>query len=441
MKRDFYLQQLLERLGNGLIKVITGIRRCGKSYLVFTLFKNHLLGERGVPPERIITLALDDDSNSRLRNPRLLGEYLRERITSRNERFYVLIDEIQYCYRIKRDDIDESQVAPEDRDSLYITFYDVLNGLLHLGNVEVYVTGSNSRMLSDDVKTIFRGRGDEFRIHPFSFAEYHSCIQGDRLDEWDDYLTYGGMPLAVLERNEARRRTYLNSLYEEVYLKDLVERNDIRDLPLLESLLDVLSSSVGSLTNPTRLANALNSANRQKDTTANTIEQYIRHLTQAYLFSKARRYDVKGKKYLETPYKLYSEDVGIRNARLNWRQQERTHLMENVIYNELVRLGYAVDVGVVNVESRKGGVREMRQHEIDFVINQGFERIYIQSAFTMETEEKRNQEVLPFRHCRDAFRKVIVSGGTEKLWKDEEGFAHIGVVPFMLNAGEVLPST
>ena len=256
MKRDFYLQQLLERLGNGLIKVITGIRRCGKSYLVFTLFKNHLLGERGVPPERIITLALDDDSNSRLRNPRLLGEHLRERITSRNERFYVLIDEIQYCYRIKRDDIDESQVAPEDRDSLYITFYDVLNGLLHLGNVEVYVTGSNSRMLSDDVKTIFRGRGDEIRIHPFSFAEYHSCIQGDRLDEWDDYLTYGGMPLAVLERNEARRRTYLNSLYEEVYLKDLVERNDIRDLPLLESLLDVLSSSVGSLTNPTRPAAA-----------------------------------------------------------------------------------------------------------------------------------------------------------------------------------------
>lgn len=440
MERNFYLRQLLERLGNGLIKVVTGIRRCGKSYLVFTLFKNHLLEEQGVPPERIISLALDEDSNSSLRNPMLLGEYLRERITSKSERFYVLIDEIQYCYRVKRDGIDESQVAPEDRDPLYITFYDVLNGLLHMGNVEVYVTGSNSKMLSDDVKTIFRGRGDEIRVHPFSFAEYHSCMQGDRLDEWEDYLTYGGMPLAVLERNVSRRRAYLNNLYEEVYLKDLVERNKIRDIPLLENLLDVLSSSVGSLTNPTRLANALNSANRQNDTTANTIEQYIRHLMQAYLFSKAKRYDVKGKKYMETPYKLYSEDVGIRNARLNWRQQERTHLMENVIYNELVRQGYAVDVGFVNVDSRKDGVREIRQHKIDFVINQGFDRIYIQSAFALETDEKRNQELLPFRHCRDAFRKIIVSGGTEKLWKDDEGFVHIGVIPFLLNAAEVLPS-
>ena len=439
MERDFYLKQLLSRMGNNLIKVITGIRRCGKSYLVFTLFREHLLKEYGVPPERIITLALDDDANSELRNPLRLGTYLRERITNKSERFFVLIDEIQYCYRVKNTSIDEKQVAPEDRDSLYVTFYDVLNGLLRLGNVDVYVTGSNSKMLSDDVKTIFRGRGDEVRIHPFSFSEYFACVQGDKLDAWEDYLTYGGMPLAALEQDSARRRSYLTSLYEEVYLKDLVERNSIRDLPLLESLLDVLSSSIGSLTNPTRLANTINSMTGQKATTANTVEQYIRYLKQAFLFGKAKRYDIKGKKYLETPYKLYSEDVGVRNARLNWRQQERTHLMENIIYNELVRLGYAVDVGIVNVETRKNGVREIRQHEIDFVINQGFERIYIQSAFALETEEKREQELLPLRHCNDSFQKVIISGGNERLWKDEKGIAHIGVLPFLLNTATVLP--
>ena len=439
MKRDFYLNQLLSREGNGLIKVITGIRRSGKSYLVFTLFQDYLLKERGVPPERIITLALDDDSNSKLRHPLRLGQYLRERITNGFERFYVFIDEIQYCYRIKTDTMDEKKVAPEDRDSLFITFYEVLNGLLRLGNVDIYVTGSNSRMLSDDVKTIFRGRGDEVRIHPFSFAEYHACVQGDLYDCWEDYLSYGGMPLAVLERDVTKRRGYLVGLYEEVYLKDLVERNRIQDIPLLESLLDTLSSSVGSLTNPTRLANAINTMTRQKDTTANTIDQYIHYLMQAFLFGKAKRYDLKGKKYLETPYKFYSEDVGLRNARLNWRQQERPHLMENIIYNELVRLGYAVDVGIVSVETRKGGVREVRQHEIDFVVNQGFERVYIQSVFAMETEEKREQELLPFRHCRDAFQKVVVSGGNERLWKDEEGIAHIGIIPFLLDARSVLP--
>ncbi len=439
MERDLYLKQLLSRMGNGLIKVITGIRRCGKSYLVFTLFRNHLLKECNIPPERIITLALDDDTNSKLRNPLRLGKYLREHITNGSERFYVLIDEIQYCYRVKNASIDEKLVAPEDRDSLFITFYDVLNGLLRLENVDVYVTGSNSKMLSDDIKTIFRGRGDEIRIHPFSFSEYLACVKGDKLDAWEDYMAYGGMPLAVLEKNTARRRSYLAGLYEEVYLKDLMERNDIRNLQLLESLLDTLNSSIGSLTNPNRLANTINSITGQKDTTANTVEQYIRYLMQAFLFGKARRYDIKGKKYLETPYKLYSEDVGVRNARLNWRQQERTHLMENIIYNELVRLGYAVDVGIVNVETRKDGVRETRQHEIDFVINQGFERIYIQSAFAMETSEKRDSELLPFRHCRDSFLKVIVSGGNEKLWKDEEGVAHIGVLPFLLDASTVLP--
>ena len=431
MERNFYLRQLLERLGNGLIKVVTGIRRCGKSYLVFTLFKNHLLEEQGVPPERIISLALDEDSNSSLRNPMLLGEYLRERITSKSERFYVLIDEIQYCYRVKRDGIDESQVAPEDRDSLYITFYDVLNGLLHMGNVEVYVTGSNSKMLSDDVKTIFRGRGDEIRVHPFSFAEYHSCMQGDRLDEWEDYLTYGGMPLAVLERNVSRRRAYLNNLYEEVYLKDLVERNKIRDIPLLENLLDVLSSSVGSLTNPTRLANALNSANRQNDTTANTIEQYIRHLMQAYLFSKAKRYDVKGKKYMETPYKLYSEDVGIRNARLNWRQQERTHLMENVIFNELLYRGYTVDVGVIETREMKDGKSEYRQYEIDFIAANGNEKYYIQSAYELSTETKREQELQSLKRIDDSFQKIVIVKDDIMPYRDEKGIFYTGLFQFL----------
>ena len=431
MNRDRYLQKLLKRRGNGQIKVITGIRRCGKSYLLFNLFRNHLLDE-GVPASNIITLALDDDEHDKLRDPRKLGAFLRERIAGLSGKITILLDEIQYCHKVKRDDVDETIVAPEDRDSLYMTFYEVLNGLQRHDNIDIYVTGSNSKMLSDNVLTIFRGRGDEVRIHPFSFAEYYGCVGGDKTTAFQDYMAFGGMPLSVLQEDEQERRDYLVHLFSTVYVKDLLEHNDI-ELPwLLENLLDVLSSSIGSLTNPLKLVDTIHSVTGQS-VGRNTIDLYISYLQQAYLFKQAKRYDIKGKNYFATPYKLFAEDVGLRNARLNWRQQEQTHLMENILFNELRIRGYAVDVGVVPIETRKDGKREVRQHEIDFIVNRGFSRTYIQSAFALGTTEKEEQELLPFRHCRDAFRKIIVTGGSEKMWQDEQGVIHVGIIPFLLD--------
>ena len=431
MNSDKYLQIMLKRRGNGQIKVIKGIRRCGKSYLLFKLFLNHLL-EEGVPEGNIVSLALDNDENEALRNPRALGAFLRERIAGLSGQIYILLDEIQYCHKVKRDNVDAAAVAPEDRDSLYLTFYDVLNGLQRKDNVDIYVTGSNSKMLSDDVLTIFRGRGDEIRVHPFSFSEYLGCVGGDRSVAFSDYMVFGGMPLAVLEEDERERRDYLVRLYKTVYVKDILEHNGIEQPWLLERVLDILSSAIGSLTNPTKLADTIRSVAGQS-VGRNTVESYVTCLKQAYLFSEAKRYDVKGKRYLDTPYKLYAEDVGLRNARLNWRQQEQTHLMENVVFNELVRRGYSVDVGVVPIETRKDGRRETRQHEIDFIVNRGFSRTYIQSAFVLGTDEKEGHERLPLRHCRDAFRKIIVTGGSERLWQDDEGIVHVGVIPFLLD--------
>lgn len=431
MNRDRYLQKLLKRRGNGQIKIITGIRRCGKSYLLFNLFRNHLLDE-GVPASNIITLALDDDEHDKLRDPRKLGTFLREQIAGLSGKITILLDEIQYCHKVKRDDVDETIVAPEDRDSLYMTFYEVLNGLQRHDNIDIYVTGSNSKMLSDNVLTIFRGRGDEVRIHPFSFAEYYGCVGGDKTTAFQDYMAFGGMPLSVMQEDEQERRDYLVHLFSTVYVKDLLEHNDI-ELPwLLENLLDVLSSSIGSLTNPLKLVDTIHSVTGQS-VGRNTIDLYISYLQQAYLFKQAKRYDIKGKNYFATPYKLFAEDVGLRNARLNWRQQEQTHLMENILFNELRIRGYAVDVGVVPIETRKDGKREVRQHEIDFIVNRGFSRTYIQSAFALGTTEKEEQELLPFRHCRDAFRKIIVTGGSEKMWQDEQGVIHVGIIPFLLD--------
>ncbi|MBO4345256.1 MAG: ATP-binding protein [Victivallales bacterium] len=431
MDRDRYLQKLLKRIGNGQIKVITGIRRCGKSYLLFRLFRNRLL-EEGVPDGNIVTLALDDDEHEDLRDPRMLGAFLRERISKLSGKIFILLDEIQYCRKTRQSEIALSEIAPEDRESLYITFYDVLNGLQRRDNVDIYVTGSNSKMLSDDVLTIFRGRGDEIRLHPLSFSEYLPCHGGDRMSAFQDYMAFGGMPQAVLEQDEHERRDYLARLYKSVYIKDLLEHNNIGEPWLVESLLDVLSSSIGSLTNPTKLVDTIRSVTGHP-VGRNTIDTYVSYMRQAYLFHEARRYDVKGKKYLDTPYKLYAEDVGLRNARLNWRQQEPTHLMENVLFNELIRRGYAVDVGVVSIESKANGQRQVRKHEIDFIVNRGFSRTYIQSAFAIATSEKEQQELLPFRHCRDAFRKIIVTGGNERMWQDEQGIIHVGVIPFLLD--------
>ena len=303
-------------------------------------------------------------------------------------------------------------------------------------NVDIYVTGSNSKMLSDDVLTIFRGRGDELRMHPLSFAEYLPCHGDDRSEAFEDYMTFGGMPQAVLDPDEASRRDYLSHLFRTVYIRDLLEHNKLKFPWLLERLLEVISSSVGSLTNPQKLTDTIRSVTGQ-DVGRNAVDNYLGYLQQAFLSHEAKRYDVKGKKYLDSPYKLYAEDVGLRNAILNWRQQEPTHLMENIIYNELILRGYSVDVGVVPIELRKDGQRELRRHEIDFIVSRGFSRTYIQSAFAPPTAEKAEQEVLPLMHCRDSFKKIIVSGGSERKWQDEQGIIHIGIIPFLLDESVV----
>lgn len=431
IKREIYLNQLVSRINNGLIKIITGIRRCGKSYLLFNIFYEYLLSQ-GVKAENIIRIALDNDDFIDLRNPLRLKKYIQERIYNQSEHFFIFIDEIQFCYKIKKDDIDEKFVAPEDRDSLYITFYNVLNSFLSHKNIDIYITGSNSKMLSSDIASIFRGRGDCIQVHPLSFAEYYSFCGGDKSDAWENYSVYGGMPQAVLEANESRKRSYLVNLFENVYLKDIVERYKLADDILIENIINVLSSSIGSLTNPHKLVNTLSSVCKIK-TSDVTLNRYLNILTESFLFSKVNRYDVKGKKYFNTPNKYYAEDTGLRNAKLNWRQQEKTHLMENILFNELKIRGYSVDVGVVGIDTINAEKRQLINHEIDFIVNTGFKQIYIQSAFALLNAEKENQELLPLRHCKNSFEKYVITGSNEKKWIDEDGIIHIGIIPFLLD--------
>ena len=336
IKRDLYLGKLISAKHDGFVKIITGIRRCGKSFLLTKLFRRHLV-ESGVPSSRIIMVDLDDDKNERLRDPRRLSEWVRRRIRSKASRYYLFIDEIQMC--------EEVPIVVEGSETK-LTFYDVLNGLLKYPRLDIYVTGSNSKMLSSDIATNFRDRGEEIRLHPLSFAEFRQVVKKDEYSAFREYLVYGGMPLCVLKRTESEKRLYLKSLFEKVYLKDVVEHNNVRDRSVLESILDLLSSSVGSLTNSNKLAQQLNSQQGLK-TNSPTVTRQIGYLRDAFLFSKVDRYDVQGKRYLDYPSKFYCEDVGLRNVRLNFREFEDAHLMENVIYNELVARGYAVDVGVV----------------------------------------------------------------------------------------------
>lgn len=430
IQRNIYLEQLISRMHNGLIKIITGIRRCGKSYLLFNIFGNYLL-ENGVKENNIIKIALDDIDFAEYRNPLKLKDYISNRIGNSSERFYIFIDEIQLCYRIRKDDIDETKIVPEDLDSLYISFYDILNSLLAKNNLDIYITGSNSKMLSSDILTVFRGRGDCIQVHPLSFSEFYSFCGGDKSDAWENYMTYGGMPQAVLTDDERRKRTYLIDLFENVYLKDIVERRKLDNDGLLSNIVDVLCSAIGSLTNPHKLVNTLSSVCNIK-TSDHTLNKYLNLLTEAFLFSKINRYDIKGKKYFNTPSKYYAEDAGLRNARLNWRQQEKTHIMENILFNELNLRGYPVDIGIVGIDTYSNNKRQLIQHEIDFIINNGFKQIYIQSAFALTDREKENQELLPLRHCRDSFIKYIVTGGNEKKWIDDKGIIHIGIIPFLL---------
>lgn len=424
-----YLEQLKVKRHSRKVKVITGIRRCGKSFLLFNIYKRWLL-DNGVKTSQIIEIALDRKDNIRLRNPNILYDYVKGCITS-EEQYYLFIDEIQLSVKIKNEDLDENLVAPDDQELLYTTFYDILNDLMALPNLDIYVTGSNSKMLSKDIVTNFRDRSSDIHIYPLSFSEYYTVSGLEKSEAFEEYLMYGGMPLAVLEPDEREKRKYLTSLFKNVYLKDIVERYKLKDDIILDALVDALSSSIGSLSNPHKLANTASSTMSHK-TSDHTIRNYISYLEDAFLFASAKRFNVKGRKYFDNIQKFYATDVGLRNAKLNFRQQERSHLMENVIYNELVMRGYSVDVGVVEKTITIEGKRRQSQYEIDFVVNTGVQKVYIQSALNVDTEEKKEQETFSLKNTGDFFRKIVILDGNQRLWTDEDGVSYIGVIPFLL---------
>lgn len=419
IKRDAYLQRLIDKKENGLIKVITGIRRCGKSYLLFYLYHDYLISQ-GIDEEQIIQIPLDDDLFVQYRNPQQLSQYIRSKIID-GKMNYIFIDEVQYA--ISKEEL---------RNSNEIRLYNVLNGLLRLRNVDIYVTGSNSKLLTKDVLTAFRGRGDEVRVYPLSFKEYYTFVGGDKSDAYEEYALYGGMPLVLSKKNDIDKTQYLQSLFDEVYFKDINERYEIELKDVLEELTDDLCSSIGSLTNASKIARTLQSVKNVK-VSSNTVSKYLDYLVESFLFNVAKRYDIKGKKYFEYPSKYYCTDVGLRNTRLNFRQQEETHIMENIIYNELLCRGYSVDVGVVEIVKTNDGKRTKSQVEIDFVVNAGSKRYYIQSALNVSDEDKMNTELRPLKNTNDFFRKIIVSKTSMKPWNDEDGILHLGLYDFLLN--------
>lgn len=436
IQRNEYVERLFAKSWNGKVKIITGIRRCGKSYLLSRLYKQFLIN-KGVAEDCFVEIDLEDDSNAAYRNPQVLSEYVRAKCKNKRRKYYVFIDEIQRCSKVLAPNVDLSRVAEEDRELLYITFYDILNGLRKQPNIDVYVTGSNSKMLSSDIVTYFRDRGSEIKVYPLSFAEYYAYAGMDKRDALDRYLEFGGMPLAVLEPNEQEKRIYLAGLHKNVYMKDIVERHKLKDDVIIDALTDAVYSSIGSLSNPYKFANTITSVMAHK-TTDKTIKGYLEYLEDAYLISHAERYDVKGKRYFENIKKYYAMDLGLRNARLNFRQQERSHLMENMIYNELIRRGYRVDVGVVEVERVVDGKRQQSQYEIDFIVNTGSEQLYIQSALNVDTKEKMEQETFSLRNIRDSFRKIVILDGNTHPWMNDEGVTFMGVIPFLLGIDKAL---
>ena len=423
IKRDTYLNQLISYRFDGLVKVITGIRRCGKSYLLKTLYKDYLLNQH-VKEEQIISIELDLVKDIQFRDPLHLSSYIREKLSETTEEHYLFIDEIQMSDEVPN---------PYNPEGKKISFYDALNDLRSIPNLDVYVTGSNSKMLSSDILTEFRGRSDEIRVHPLSFSEYYSAVGGDKNEAFDDYAFYGGMPLILSRPNDGAKMNYLKSLFSEVYLKDIVERKKIERQDILEQILDLLCSSIGSLTNPAKLANTLQ-YKQGISVSPNTIRAYIGHLEDAFLFSESKRYDVKGKAYFDSPNKYYSEDIGLRNARIGFRQQEMTHIMENVLYNELMIRQFSVDVGVVYArEKNEKGNSVRTAREIDFVVNSGGKRSYIQSAYAMPTEEKTEIELRPFSLTGDSFPKILVRRDIGKRWYDDYGVLHINLIDFLLD--------
>lgn len=409
IRRDIYLKKLINRMHNGMIKVVTGIRRSGKSYLLFTIFKDYLLS-KGVDENHIISIELDRLENKKYRNPYVILEQIRSQLIDSKD-YYIFLDEVQ----------------------LLDQFEDVLNSLLHIKNVDVYVTGSNSKFLSKDIITEFRGRGDEVHVYPVSFREYMTVFNGDKYEGWSSYVRFGGLPLTVTMNSDEQRVEYLTRLFEETYIKDIIERNHIEKKQELNDLINVLASGIGSLTNPSKIVATFNSV-IQSDISLNTVRSYIEYLEDAFIISEANRYDVKGRKYIGTPLKYYFEDVGLRNARLGFRQVEETHLMENIIYNELRVRGFSVDVGVVMKRKRtKAGVQEKKQLEIDFIANQGSRRYYIQSAFSIPDEEKREQEKASLINVGDSFKKIIIVKDVVKPWHDDDGILTISLYDFLLD--------
>ncbi len=421
--RDQYLRQLIAKKENGLIKVITGIRRCGKSYLLFEIYRDYLKSI-GVDDDHIIGLSLDDDENIRYRNPLELGKHIRSLLTDKDKTYYIFLDEIQKVKEVQNPYLDDENEK--------VGFVDVLLGLMKIKNVDVYVTGSNSKMLSSDIITEFRGRGDEIRMHPLSFAEFSAAFEGDKRDAWLEYYTYGGMPYILSLKDHQSKSRYLKTLFQNIYVKDILERHKLHSPAVLDDLLDVVSSSVGSLTNPQKLADTFKSVKRMT-VSDDSIARYLEYFIDAFMLSKAQRYDVKGRKYIGSPLKYYYADIGLRNARLNFRQTEETHLMENIIYNELVMRGFAVDVGVVeyNYKDSKGKSKKTNL-EIDFVASEGNRKYYIQCALSVGEEEKRRQEVRPYLNVADSFRKIVVVKDRIIPWHDENGILYIGLEKFLL---------
>ncbi|MBO8428110.1 MAG: ATP-binding protein [Firmicutes bacterium] len=413
IKRDIYLQKIIDRMNNGMIKVITGIRRCGKSYLLFEIFYKYLL-EHGVTNSHIIALQLDDRLNIKYRNPDELCDFIHSKIID-FQKYYILLDEVQ----------------------LVQNFEEVLISFLHIQNVDIYVTGSNAKFLSSDIITEFRGRGEQIYLSPLSFREFFSASQFEYEDAYNEYSMFGGMPYLLFCKNDEQKISYLNNLFKETYIKDIVNRYNLRNIDVLEDVLNIISSSIGSLTNPNKLSNSFKSIKNQI-VAPNTINQYLEYCVDSFLIRKAYRYDVKGKKYIDTPLKYYFTDIGLRNARLGFRQQEESHIMENIIYNELIIRGYNVDVGVITISEKNENNNYVRkQIEVDFVCNLGYERYYIQSALNIDSIKKRVQEERPLIKIDDSFRKIIIVKNNIKKWKDDNGVLFLGLKEFLLNPDSI----
>ena len=419
IKRNRYLERLISRMNNGMIKVVTGIRRCGKTYLWFHLFYDYLV-QSGVPEDNIITVPLDDDDYAEYTDPGRLYDYIKSKLTDPKQKYYVFIDEAQYA--ITREEMKNPDIP--------IRLYGVLNGLLRKENVDVYVTGSNSKFLSTDIMTEFRGRGDEVHIAPLSFSEFVPAFDGDKMEAWRDYTYYGGMPRILMEKDDQAKTAYLDRLNKEIYVKDITERYNIRNGEGMEELMKVLASAIGSLTNAQKVSDTF-SSNGIKGITMPTIANYLVYLQESFIVQKAERYDIKGRKYISTPSKYYYSDMGLRNAFLNFRQYEETHIMENVIYNELIYRGYNVDVGVVEVRSDDGNKK--KQLEVDFVANQGNKRYYIQSAFALSDQEKMDQEQASLIKISDSFKKIIVVNSNTPVWRNDQGILVMNLYDFLLN--------